>query len=267
MPFPLAHPAAVLPLRRQCPRWFNFPALVIGSLCPDIGYCFGRLRLDRLSHRFVGSVAICLPVGLGLLCLFYLVRRPLIQRLPAPLRRIFEPLCLRPAGPLYILVASLLIGTWTHIFLDAATHWNGWIVRHVPVLQRYVVVHDNYFTVHGILYALVTFGGAGYVALTYLRWLEWTMDNPAWIFAGFKWAAAVAFAACTLALSFANHDLPGNLEEIGVGTVLLVAVFFLATPWALRERDRAGLENQRNRKMRFLCSIHGCAHLKGGQEK
>ena len=44
MPFPLAHPAAVLPFRRYCSRWLNFPALVIGSLVPDLGYLFPPIQ-------------------------------------------------------------------------------------------------------------------------------------------------------------------------------------------------------------------------------
>src|SRR5437762_2617545 len=55
MPFPLAHPAAVLPLRRYCPRFLSFPALVIGSIAPDFGYCFGDLNVEDLSHRSPGS--------------------------------------------------------------------------------------------------------------------------------------------------------------------------------------------------------------------
>jgi hypothetical protein len=49
MPYPLAHPAAVLPLRRLCPRRLSFPALVVGSLCPDVGYPLG---VSRFSHSF-----------------------------------------------------------------------------------------------------------------------------------------------------------------------------------------------------------------------
>jgi len=52
MPFPVAHPAAVLPLRRYCPRYLSFPALVVGSLSPDLGYLFGHLHADWFSHRF-----------------------------------------------------------------------------------------------------------------------------------------------------------------------------------------------------------------------
>jgi hypothetical protein len=52
MPFPVAHLAAVLPLRRYCPRYLSFPALVVGSLSPDLGYLFGHLHTDWFSHRF-----------------------------------------------------------------------------------------------------------------------------------------------------------------------------------------------------------------------
>ena len=90
MPFPLAHPAAVLPLRRCCPRYLSFPALVIGSLCPDSGYLF---HAGNFSHRFLaGSFGFCLPVGLVLVLVFYGVRRPVIGILPASYRRLLLPL-------------------------------------------------------------------------------------------------------------------------------------------------------------------------------
>jgi hypothetical protein len=38
MPATFAHPAAVLPFRFFGARWFNFTALVIGSMAPDAGY-------------------------------------------------------------------------------------------------------------------------------------------------------------------------------------------------------------------------------------
>ena len=66
MPFPTAHPAAVLPLRRYCPRLFNFPALIIGSLVPDLGYPLARFyrQFGDTSHTFYGSFVFCLPAGL-----------------------------------------------------------------------------------------------------------------------------------------------------------------------------------------------------------
>src|SRR6185503_14629770 len=99
MPFPLAHPAAVLPLRRFCPRYLSFPALIIGSLSPDLGYLSGSFRLDVFSHRFLaGSFGFCLPAGLLLLLAFYLVRSRVVGILPARYRPVLSPLCQRPIG-------------------------------------------------------------------------------------------------------------------------------------------------------------------------
>src|SRR5581483_12465816 len=49
VPFTLAHPAAVLPLRR---RGLVFSALVVGSMAPDFEYFFGLKR--PISHTMPG---------------------------------------------------------------------------------------------------------------------------------------------------------------------------------------------------------------------
>jgi hypothetical protein len=242
MPFPLAHPAAVLPLRQYCPRQLNFPALVIGSLCPDAGYCLGRL--GEFSHRFLaGSFGFCLPVGWLLVLLFYLARRPVVQRLPARHRQIFEPLCRRPAGSPFLIIVSLLLGAWTHLFLDSLTHENGWFAGHLPALQTIVAFGDCRGRVCDLLYDACTFAGVVYVALIYLNWLERTAESPGWIFPGFKWVAALMLATLTLLLSFANRKVAPalGLAAIGVLTATLIAGFLAVTVLALRNvRPLAG---------------------------
>ena len=55
MPFTLAHPAAVLPLR----RWLWFPGLVAGAVAPDVGYylpVLPRLLLPSLMASAPGRV-------------------------------------------------------------------------------------------------------------------------------------------------------------------------------------------------------------------
>lgn len=238
MPFPLAHPAAVLPLRRLCPRRFNFPALVIGSLCPDIGYCFGPLHLEKFSHRWLdGSVGFCLPAGLLLLLAFYSLRRPVVQRLSARHRRILEPLCLRPAGLPLVMFFSVLVGAWTHDFLDSTMHENGWFVRQLPFLQASLTVGNGRIEVCELLYSLATFAGIICIALTYLNWLERVAGTPGWAMPGFKWGATLLFAGLTLLLSLANHEVssPFSLAVIVVLAVLLAALFFTVAGWALRD--------------------------------
>jgi len=128
MPFTLAHPAAVLPFRRFCPRHFNFPALVIGSITPDIGYLFGRWNVDEFSHSLPGSLGFGLPVGIVLMILFYSLRLPVIGILPKRQRQIFSPcasaplaLCPRRSFHFY--------SGYGHIFCWILSHTNtaGWL--------------------------------------------------------------------------------------------------------------------------------------------
>src|SRR5215472_5973155 len=124
MPFPLAHPAAVLPFRRF--KALNFSALVIGTLVPDIGYLSSEG--GRLSHQVLGSILFGLPVGLLILATFYAVRKPLVVRMPEGVRRSLLPLCRRASKPVWIAVLSLAIGIWTHVLWDSVTHPDGWLV-------------------------------------------------------------------------------------------------------------------------------------------
>jgi hypothetical protein len=68
VPYPFAHPAAVLPLAR-----FGVPsALVIGSVAPDLWYLLPFI--DRAqTHSLSGVLAFCLPAGLLLYLLFHFV--------------------------------------------------------------------------------------------------------------------------------------------------------------------------------------------------
>src|SRR5579864_9551093 len=119
MPFPLAHPAAVLPLRRYCPKCLSFPALVVGSICPDAGYCFGRFNASGFSHQWLGSFGFCLPVGLIMLLFAYGVILPAMERMPERFHKVVALLPVKPLGPPLIVIFSLLVGIWTHLLWDS----------------------------------------------------------------------------------------------------------------------------------------------------
>ena len=88
MPWTLAHPAAVLPLRRW-PKYLPFTGLVVGSMAPDFGYYTGHFDLARDAHSPLGLLALCLPTGLLVVLLLRRLRRPLIELLPQPHRAAF----------------------------------------------------------------------------------------------------------------------------------------------------------------------------------
>lgn len=177
MPYTLSHPAAVLPLRRFCPRYLDFSALVIGSVTPDAGYYIRRFDLSSFAHTFLGSFAVCLPVGLVLLFIFYLIRRPVCFIMPVPHRDALFSLASSPVkmnlSRVLILVICLLIGAWTHIFWDSFTHQTGWFVHRVPWLRDPVfTIGATPFYGYYLLQQLSTVAGATLILFAYFTWLH-----------------------------------------------------------------------------------------------
>jgi hypothetical protein len=240
MPFPLAHPAAVLPLRRFCPRYLSFPALIIGSLSPDLGYFSGPFRLDGFSHRFLaGSFGFCLPTGLLLLLAFYLVRSRVVGILPARYRPLLSPLCQRPMGSPVAIVVSLLLGAWTHLVLDAITRPDPGLAQHLSILQSFTPAVGKYrFRVCEVLYAGCTFSGVAWLAYYYLRWLERTAGAPISTARGVKSGCSVLLGVSILGIAMAGRG--GNrsvgLISVGIFAAGVVLLFLAATSVATTPR-------------------------------
>lgn len=171
MPHPLAHPAAVLPLRRYCPRWLSFPALVVGSLSPDAGYFFGGHQVQEFSHQFPGSFGFCLPVGLLMMGALYYVRPLAVGFLPEAWRRVWLPSCQRPLGSVSRVAVSLLIGIWIHQFLDSITHKDGWMAEHLECLETPLVEWPLRLRGCHCLWYVLSFAGISGLGLIYQRWL------------------------------------------------------------------------------------------------
>lgn len=141
MPFTLAHPAAVLPLRRRFKLLQTVP-LIVGSVAPDLPYYVPVRRLNRLwtldTHSFLGVLWLDLPIGMAVLLFGFVFRRALTALLSPRARA----LCLQSVQhfrdqPLHWVWAPLaiIIGAWTHLLWDSVTHDNGWVVKRVAALS------------------------------------------------------------------------------------------------------------------------------------
>jgi hypothetical protein len=218
MPFTFAHPAAVLPLRRS--RYFDFPALVVGSVIPDAGYFFGRWNVDNFSHSLMGSLAFDLPMGIILVILFYALRLPFIGILPKQQRQIFFPLCQRPAGNAVIVLVSVLIGIWVHLLLDSFTHKNGWIVQHLPALQIPVWSFQNKtLRVYNVLWFFCSFVGIAWLYFVYGQWKEISAGIVTSTAAKLRNGALIAFLILPVA---AVHIFVSGLAGLLLTAVLSV---------------------------------------------
>lgn len=236
MPFTLAHPATVLPFRRFCPRFFNFPALIIGSVCPDVGYCFSPWNLDVLSHSPAGSIEFCLPVGVVMLGFFYGLRLPVVEMLPEKYRKIFLLFCHRPMGSPLTVIVSMLIGIWLHLLLDSFTHKNGWLVQNLPVLQATVFSVDSQaFRIFNLLWYVCSFAG---IIWLYLAWEKWWNASEGLQPEGGnrgKWIKAILAGIMMVPIELIHHLVhsPVSLFLIGGYCALIV----IGIVWRLGKVD------------------------------
>ncbi len=139
MPFTLAHPAAALPLAPLLGRFGVRPALVIGSMTPDLFLAFPLFRAD--THAFGAIFWFCLPLGLtihALLCL----GRGLFRRWRSGPVGAARATGAAPAGHAathpWIAVTgatvSVLCGALTHLIWDSLTHGDGLFAAGIPWL-------------------------------------------------------------------------------------------------------------------------------------
>jgi len=172
MPFTLAHPAAILPLRGL--RYLRTVPLIIGAMTPDLPYYvparFGLIRPE--THSLTGSFTTCLVLGYAALGCVYLLRRPLTALLSARARWLYlaalAPFSGRPLE--WALAAvSIILGVWTHLLWDSFTHNDGWIVRRVAFLSAPVSFGWYSGTVCHVLQYLSSGVGLAAMALWYCR--------------------------------------------------------------------------------------------------
>jgi len=227
MPFPLAHPAAVLPLKRWT-KSLNFPALVIGSLVPDAAYLLRNEDISGLSHQVLGSLEFGLPVGILMLAAFYVLRRPAVGLIPNPRRQLFLSLCDRPIGPLWLAAASLMIGIGTHVFWDSFTHDDGWIAVHLSILQAPLFnFAGRTARVCRVLWYASTFVGVGWLYMAFEDWRCSHEPGVGRVRSRSLIRYAVLLAIFVVPVSLLRHLVRGSLGLIltAVLCTLLVIVF------------------------------------------
>jgi hypothetical protein len=241
MAFPLAHPAAVLPLRRLCPQWLSFPALIIGSLTPDAGYLFEKWKLDDFSHTLLGSIAFCLPLGLLTMLAFCALRWHLVKLLPPPYRDALAPSGRKPCVPLFAIVVSLLIGAWTHLLWDSCTHKDGWFVERIPMMQATVfTMRHRTARVCNVVWYASSFVGLIWLVLAFEKWKQGRVLGGARVPAGVVLRDAALVAALLVPMELAHHLLSGWEPALYVGAALC-ALLGIVIPLRLRKAHGAAL--------------------------
>ncbi|MFD2514345.1 DUF4184 family protein [Pontibacter locisalis] len=148
MPFTFSHPAAVLPLRLLPQKWTSLTGLVIGSIIPDFEKFLKMEAGNTYSHTWHGLLWFNLPLGILLSFLFHgVVRDPLLENLPPVFKR--KLLWARSFNWFsyfrrnsFVVLASLLIGSVSHLCWDSLTHQESLAIKLAPVLAETVKIGD-----------------------------------------------------------------------------------------------------------------------------
>jgi hypothetical protein len=221
MPFPLAHPAAVIPLRRFCPRFLSFPALLAGSVAPDFGYLFYGSGADNLSHSLLGSLVFDLPAGLLGVGLFYWMRGIAARRAPILHQRIVVPVCDPSRVGALAVVFSVLVGTWTHLLLDSIAHKDGWIAQHLGWLQIPIGTVDGHAVrVCHLLWYCFSFIGMAWFFLAFRGWQQTSGLGPARTWSK-RLLEACLVASLLIPIEIVHHLVRGNFGLVLVGLLSL----------------------------------------------
>jgi len=247
MPFTASHAAIVLPFLRTplIPA-----ALVVGSMAPDLLYFLPFDTYRHLTHTVLGVVTIDLGIGLVVLALWWrLLRAPVIDLAPTwlsdrmPQRASVGNTAVFAA----LVVASLVIGSLTHLVWDSFTH-PGEVVDALPVLNTQL----GPLVVHKWLQHSSSIVGLAALAVFTGMWLRRTRRVPgqrtvsarvryaAWGLVGATFAVA---ALITWAIGIAEplHPFDAGLvfrvARASIGAALAVAVIACAGWYVLRAQS------------------------------
>ncbi len=172
MPFTIAHPAILLPLR----HWLPWSALAIGAITPDLEYLLKLRPLAGLGHSFVGLVLFCLPVGLALWLLFHrLIKRAAELMLPESERCYTSAIAENPTRLSFTALAqvtfAILLGAASHWAWDSLTHAGRIGDRIVPNLKEPILTLSGYdVTLLRLFQHGSTVVGTAVLILAYARW-------------------------------------------------------------------------------------------------
>lgn len=87
MPWTFSHPSVVFPLKHlKIGKFLNLPALVIGSVSPDLFYSVGLFKLATKAHHLIGWFYTAFPLCIVLFIILSMLSKPLEQILPIPIK-------------------------------------------------------------------------------------------------------------------------------------------------------------------------------------
>ncbi|MGW6423592.1 DUF4184 family protein [Nocardia sp. NPDC055053] len=252
MPFTLAHPLAVLPFRRFLP----LPALIAGSVAPDVVYYLPIPVSGSMTHSPLGVLGWDLVIGLALLSAFRLSAGPAAALLP---HRVVLPAPVHSGawGRASSTIIALVLGAMTHLVWDSITQTAGFAVQHWDLLRAPVVEPHKTYNVLGYASSLVGTAVLAYLLVRRTRRHPPTM--PAlWrravltllLFAPVAAAVPVVDdpAAQTSTYDLIRHTIVAAAQGLGCAWTIYLLLWYVTTAVSSRTDESADQRTDTNRR-------------------
>ena len=146
MPFTFSHPLFAVPMKVAAPRVFSLTGLILGSMSPDFEYFIHLEPYRSIGHTTAGLFLHAIPLSIICALIFHLIiKRPLVAHLPswmdmdARAKGLTESRDQDSIRRSFSFILSVIIGFWTHIFVDAWTHHTGFFVEIIPTMHAIIV--------------------------------------------------------------------------------------------------------------------------------
>jgi hypothetical protein len=229
MPFTLAHPIIVIPLKKLNRNWFSLTALVIGSMVPDFEY-FIRMKVYSVySHTIQGIFWFCLPIGLLSCFIFHdIIRNDFIDNCPILRFRFHRYNDFNWNAYFkkkwYIVIVSLLIGIVSHILWDNFSHNTGIFVKLFPSLKSEVVFFKYALPIYKIIQYVSSIMGMVIIAIIVLRFKSG--DLPERKIRKTYWLGITIIMISIMAVNIILREI--TYKNIGQLVVILISAFGIA---------------------------------------
>ncbi|MFM2326076.1 MAG: hypothetical protein RIR31_278 [Bacteroidota bacterium] len=248
MPFTFSHPAVILPLCNFKKQILSVTGLIVGSIIPDFEFLMRMRETESFGHTWLGILVLDIPLAIILTFVFHgLVRNILIQHLPKFLQKRFLFL-LSFNWTNYFkenigkVLLSLAIGIFSHVFLDAFTHYDGFFVLMSPFFFQKLALGGHTIPMYLILQICSSVAGGVYVLWFVLKMKKAEYVQQVNTFYMY-WIQLILLASCILAIRLLAdrvHLLPTDILIACIGS-FLYALFIISLYY--KKREAAAVKN------------------------
>ena len=221
-------------------KWFSLTGLIIGSLTPDFEYFIRMKILSIHSHTLWGVLWFNLPLGILMCFIFHqIISDNLFQNLPLFLKsrlmiftnfnwvKYFK-------SNWIVVIYSIIIGAFSHLFWDSFTHEDGYFVEHFYCLKNSILIFGNTIFVFKILQHSSSILGAFVILYAILKLPKKELKNSQ---INLKyWYCIFTITILILSLKFAfgmSINAFGNIIVSGLSTVIVALII---TPFLIQKK-------------------------------